>query len=190
MDIPLEPAVDQKRGITADAKILSQSEIGDEVRFRIECYLSAWGFRDPRSLAEAVSQIARSVQSRVPAEPELSPTQIAIDETNKFLEIRLKKIFPDWIAREDRPVSIQERAALLFADLPETRDSQFPRLGSAWGLYQNAKTNFQLARAPQRPLEMHPIKMRTSLSHLPSFRLAAGWCVFTALLILIFILTH
>jgi hypothetical protein len=48
----------------------------------------------------------------------------------------------------------------------------------------------KLALHPQRPLETQPMKMRTTLSRLPSIRLIAGWCAFIFLLVVIFIFTH
>jgi hypothetical protein len=43
---------------------------------------------------------------------------------------------------------------------------------------------------PQRPPETHPMTMETSLNHLPSFRMIAGWFVIIALIVLTFIFTR
>ena len=43
---------------------------------------------------------------------------------------------------------------------------------------------------PQRAPETHPMTMETSLNHLPSFRMIAGWFVIIALIVLTFIFTR
>jgi hypothetical protein len=43
---------------------------------------------------------------------------------------------------------------------------------------------------PQRAPETHPMTMETSLNHLPSFRMIAGWFVIIALIVLAFIFTR
>ena len=43
---------------------------------------------------------------------------------------------------------------------------------------------------PQRPPETRPMTMETSLNHLPSFRMIAGWFVIIALIVLAFIFTR
>lgn len=72
-------------------------------------------------------------------------------------------------------LSEKERVGLLCSDFKDWRQG--------WQL-------FERTGQPQRPLETHLTTMHSSLTHLPSFRMIAGWFILVGGSILAFALTH
>jgi hypothetical protein len=139
VDIPLESAVEEPAAISARKGSLPNRE---EILFKIECYLAAWGVAD--SQGQIVSELLGVIEARVDAEPQTNPFSIAIEEAERFIHDHCR----------------DARAALGFPLHTE------------------------------RPLETNPMKMQTSLSRIPSFRLIAGWCLFVIIFVLVFLFTH
>jgi hypothetical protein len=179
VDVPLESIIEQSSfRATVGQPLVSQAENWEEVRFKIEAYLRAWRFP---YRSENLAEILRSAKDRAKMEPELCRTEIAIEEADKLIQSHSKNAS---CGEYDGAVSIEERLALLIASSRGTNSFENPLA------YQEAGKKLQLALHPQRPLETHPMTMKTSLSRLPSFRLIAGWAAVVILLVLIFIFTH
>ncbi len=172
MDVPLEPIIEQSSfRVAANESIVSQAETWEEVQVRIEAYLRAWRF--PYNF-ENLAEILRTAKERAKKES-ASRMEIAIEETDEFIGSRLRETI---VGSTDGA----ERRLCLFV----AGENAFTNPT----VYREAKEKIRLAFHPQRPLETHPMTMRTTLSHLPSFRLIAGWCAFVILLVLVFIFTH
>jgi len=187
----LESGVDEKWGrLTVSRESGAEQVDWDEVRFKIECYLRAWRFREDDAFRELVRSILSSAQSRVAENPHINPARIAIEETDQFLEAWWKRTLAQSIEAPDDINWTRQQVALLLAYLPTKSQREFLSADPDLSAYRQASIKLRLARQPQRPAESCPDRMRTSLSRLPSFRLIAGWFLFAVLLFLTFIFTH
>jgi hypothetical protein len=185
----LESTIDQTEVRLIPERIrTSPSPNWDDVRSRIENYLRAWdisGLCLSRELAPAVFE---SVRNRFLADPGLEAIEVAITESDRLLEARLKEILTGESSARREAVPTNLRLALLWAGLPGK-----PETPLSFGVHdalKQAQTELQLCQVPRRSMETFPQRMRTSLTRIPSFRLVGGWCLVIILLVLTFVFTH
>lgn len=182
MDIPLESIIERSSFKVADkSAIVSQGEAWEEVRLKTEAYLRAWNLLCD---AEVLSELLRAAKERVAVGSGKWRTEIAIEEADKYVVRRANQILPGGTSDDENKLSLEQRLAILTAS-PEEE----PWLDAAMNC-EAARQKLQRAFTPQRPLETYPMKMRTSLSRIPSIGLISGWAAFILLLVLIFIFTH
>jgi hypothetical protein len=161
----------------------------DEARLRLECYLRAW--RLPRERRRELSEkILGSVRARLADESATEILPAVIAEADKLLAARLRDIAMSSSDAGDNKIGVEDRVKLLFAGLPETWEADGSDLRIDQVAYARATAAVQTAHNPQRAPETHPMKMRTSLTRLPSLRMIAGWFLLITLLFLAFIVTH
>ena len=94
------------------------------------------------------------------------------------------------LATEEQGIPVDQRAAMLWAGLPELWRNEGADPIALSAAYARGAVAAKLSQHTRRPPETHPMTMETSLSHLPSLRMIGGWVLIIAALILAFIFTR
>src|SRR5688572_14388448 len=178
-------ATETKREIAFEPKAVPHSDIWDEVQSLVSAYLAAWRVRQE----DRSREIVQSARQRVAENPELSPTQAAIEAADLFLRNWFTQLPAPNLSAEipDKGVPLETRIALVYGS-PE--GGHFADRTQVIAALRQGALNAARARVPSRPPETRAIAMQTSLSRLPSIRLIAGWFLLIGLLFLAFFLTH
>jgi hypothetical protein len=165
---------------TVDARAAKALE---QARRKLDDYLRAWRLPD-----EVREELAGMAMTCAEGEPDISRAVIA--HADRLLHARLNEMLGGALAAEVQGISVEERAAMLWAGLPELwrREGIDPATLSA--AYSRGALASNLSQHTQRPPETRPMTMETSLSHLPSLRMIGGWVVIIALIVLAFIFTR
>jgi hypothetical protein len=162
---------------TRDAKAL------EEARRQLDAYLRAW--RLPDSVSDELADMAMACAE---GEPDLS--RAVITHADRLLHTRLNEMLGNALATEEQGISVDQRAAMLWAGLPELWRKEGADPIALSTAYARGAVAAKLSQHTQRPPETHPMTMETSLSHLPSLRMIGGWFLIIAAIVLAFIFTR
>jgi hypothetical protein len=165
---------------------------------KVESYLHALRVRNKVLLGRLVIQVLRRAIRRATAEPQLSATQLAMQEMDNLVAEWFAQVLQHQPTGSDQMLSTRGRLALLLADMPGKWQDQFLRPGP-WPdafvaamrkTFVIAGPNFQLAKMAPRPLDLGPITHLTNLSRLSYTRMLLVWLLLALVFIFIFRRTH
>jgi hypothetical protein len=165
---------------------------------KVESYFHALRVRNKVLLGRFVSQVLRRAMRRAPAEPQLSATQLAVQELDAFVTEWFTQVLQHQPTGSDHMLSTRGRLALLLADMPGKWQDQFLRPGP-WPeefvtamreTFIRSGPDFQLSQMSPRPLDLGPIATLTNFTRLSYAKMILVWLLFGATLIALFKLTH
>jgi len=166
---------------------------------RVERYFYALQLHNKVVLGQLVLHVLQRAIERAPAHPELSATELAVQEMDKLILQWFEEILG--VTPETKNVlSTRGRLALLLADMPGRWQEQFLAPGP-WpeefvsamrAAYLRAGPAFQLARMSPRPLDLGAMETFVKLSEVRFFKVSlfSIWTLFILILIFVFLKTH
>ena len=166
---------------------------------RVERYLYALQLRNRVVLGELVLHVLHRAMDRAPLQPELSATELAMQEMDGLVMRWFEKILG--AAPEAKNVlSTRGRLALMLADMPSRWQEHFltpgpwPRefVTAMRAAYLRAGPEFQLTRMSPRPLDLGAMEtfVKLSESRFLKVSLFSTWTLFILILIFFFLRTH
>ena len=165
---------------------------------KVESYFHALRVRNKVLLGRLVIQVLRRAMRRAPAEPQLSATQLAVQELDALVTEWFTQVLQHQPTGSDHMLSTRGRLALLLADMPGKWQDQFLRPGP-WPeefvtamreTFIRSGPDFQLSQMSPRPLDLGPIATLTNFTRLSYTKMIFVWLLFGAILIALFKLTH
>jgi hypothetical protein len=165
---------------------------------KVESYFHALRVRNKVLLGRLVIQVLRRAMRRAPNEPQLSATQLAVQELDHLVTEWFTQVLEHQPTGSDHMLSTRGRLALLLADMPGKWQDQFLRPGP-WPeefvtamreTFIRSGPDFQLSQMSPRPLDLGPIATLTNFTRLSYAKMVLVWLLFGAILIALFKLTH
>lgn len=194
MDVSLESALTDQPGQMAGRSL----EEWNAAYAKVESYFHALRIRNKVLLGRLVSQVLRRAMRRAPAEPQLSATQLAVQELDALVTEWFGQVLNHQPTGTDHMLSTRGRLALLLADMPGKWQDQFLRPGP-WPeefvtamreTFIRSGPDFQLSQMSPRPLDLGPIATLTNFTRLSYTKMIFVWLLFGVILIALFKLTH
>lgn len=164
---------------------------------KVESYFHALRVRNKVLLGQLVALVLERAMSRSAAQPNLSATELAVEEMDHLVNQWFAEVLREGIGSTGM-LATRGRMALLLADMPGRWQDQFLRAGP-WPEefvaamregYLRAGPNFQLTQMNPRPLDLGPMETITLWTRLPYVKMAASWIAFGLILVGIFYFTH
>jgi hypothetical protein len=187
VELSVEAVVEQNR-IEVEPPVPQTSAVNEALR-KVEAYIRAWRLPDEMAQEVVTSSVVRAA-ALLTNDGSADPTRTAIAEAEKVLRERLNKMLGGALGEDANEISVEERAALLWARLPDLWARDANDAAALAAAYSKGLSAMKLAQQPQRLPQTHPMVMQTSLTRLPSFRIVAGWFALVVLIILAFIFTR
>lgn len=165
---------------------------------KVEHYFYALRIRNKALLGQMVLQVLERAMTRAPAEPNLSGTQLAVEEMDRLVREWFADVLQIPPGKRDPTLSTRGRLALLLADMPGRWQDQFLRPGP-WPeefisamreSYLRAGPDFQLSKMVPRPFDLGPLTTLQNFSRLPYIRMILIWLILILVFVVIFKLTH
>ncbi|MFM2296258.1 MAG: hypothetical protein RLZZ350_2671 [Verrucomicrobiota bacterium] len=194
MDVSLESTLTDKPGQMAGRSL----DEWNAAYGKVESYFHALRVRNKVLLGRLVNQVLRRAERRAPAEPQLSATQLAVQEMDALVTEWFTQVLQHQPTGSDHMLSTRGRLALLLADMPGKWQDQFLRPGP-WPeefvtamreTFIRSGPDFQLSQMSPRPLDLGPIATLTNFTRLSYAKMVVVWLLFGAILIALFKLTH
>ncbi len=194
MDVSLESSLTDRPGQMAGRSL----DEWNAAYGKVESYFHALRVRNKVLLGRLVIQVLRRAMRRAPNEPELSATQLAVQELDALVTEWFTQVLHHQPTGSDHMLSTRGRLALLLADMPGKWQDQFLRPGP-WPeefvtamreTFIRSGPDFQLSQMSPRPLDLGPIATLTNFTRLSYAKMILVWLVFGAILIALFKLTH
>ncbi len=194
MDVSLESALTDQPGQMAGRSL----DEWNAAYAKVESYFHALRIRNKVLLGRLVIQVLRRAMRRAPNEPQLSATQIAVQELDALVTEWFGQVLNHPPTGTDHMLSTRGRLALLLADMPGKWQDQFLRPGPWPAEFVTAMRetfirsgpDFQLSQMSPRPLDLGPIATLTNFTRLSYTKMILVWLLFGAILVALFKLTH
>jgi len=166
---------------------------------RVERYFYALQLRNKLVLGQLVLHVLQRAMERASAQPELSATELAVQEMDRLILHWFEEILGA-TPETKHVLPTRGRLALLLADMPGRWQEQFLAPGP-WPeefvtamreAYLRAGPAFQLARMSPRPLDLGAMETFVKLSQARFLKVSlfSTWTLFILILIFIFLRTH
>ncbi|HWD20999.1 MAG TPA: hypothetical protein VHB20_17160 [Verrucomicrobiae bacterium] len=166
---------------------------------KVERYFYALQLRNKVVLGKLVLHVLDRAMERAAAEPNLTPTELAVEEMDRLIIKWFEEILGATPETKNM-LPTRGRLALILADMPGRWQDQFLAPGP-WPeefvtamreAYLRAGPEFQLARMDPRPLDLGPMGAIVELTQTRFLQVSvfSTWTLFILILIFIFIRTH
>jgi len=166
---------------------------------KVERYFYALQLRNKLVLGQLVLRVLERAMLRAPDQPNLSATELAVEEMDRLITTWFADILGDNPETRNM-LSTRGRLALLLADMPGKWQDQFLAPGP-WPedfvhamreAYLRAGPEFQLARMAPRPLDLGAMETLVNLTQSPFLNVSLfwSWTLFILILIFIFVRFH